>query len=309
MLVFSAAAKVCEPISAQDARARNSVPVVVQTTTPVDAAPFFYAVSAKLFERAGLDVNYQTVASGSLSMVAVIGGSSNIGFGNPLSVITAYSKGAPVELVAPGSDFVPAAPTVEIFVVPDSPIRTAKDLEERSMAVTGLHDLLSISVRAWADANGADSTKIRFVELAPSAMIAGLQTKRIDAAPIFEPNRAAAIEAGLRSIGAPYAAIGKDFLTGAWFGNRTWVSQHRDAALRFADVIRVAGEYANSHYESLFPLISSYSKVTVDVLSKTNRPHFPAGISPTSIQALINVAVKYGEIPSAIRAQDVILSR
>ena len=161
LLTVSAATTVRVPASAQSP-ARGLVPVVVHTTTPVDVVPFFYAMSAKLFERAGLEVSHQPVATGSFALVAVIGGGANIGFANPLSVITAYAKGAPVELVAPGSEFVPAAPIVEIFVTPDSPIRTAKDLEERSMAVTGLHDLLFISMRAWADANSADSSKIRF---------------------------------------------------------------------------------------------------------------------------------------------------
>src|ERR1700749_4818017 len=115
MLALFAVANVRTRLFAQETPARGLLPVVVQTTTPVDVVPFFYAVNAKLFERAGLDVTYQPVASGSLSMVAVIGGAANIGFANPLSVITGYAKGAPVEFIAPGSEFVPAAPIVEIF--------------------------------------------------------------------------------------------------------------------------------------------------------------------------------------------------
>jgi len=283
------------------------VPVQVVTTTPIDVVTFFYSVEQKAFERAGLDVTYQTIASGAQAMVAVIGGNANVGFGNPLSIVTAYAKGAPVQLIAPGSDFVPSAPTSQIFVLPDAPIRTAKDLEDRSVAVTGLHDLMAIAVRAWADEGGADSSKIRFIEMPPSSTIAALQAKRVDAAGLFEPLRAEASGLGMRAIGAPYASISHDFITGAWFGNSAWIAAHRDAALRFADVIRSAGEYANAHYTDLIPLISRYSKMAPDVIARTNRPRFPAAITPAAIQPLINVTAKYKEIPAAFRAQDIIL--
>ena len=69
-----------------------------------------------------------------------------------------------------------------------------------------------------------------------------------------------------------------------------------------------AGSYANAHYVDLIPLISSFSKMSPEVIGRTNRPHFPAAVTPAAIQPLVNVAAKYKEIPSAFRAQDVILS-
>jgi NitT/TauT family transport system substrate-binding protein len=290
-------------------RAQARLPIQVVTTTPIDVVTFFYGVEAKLFERAGLDVTFSTIGSGAQAMVAVIGGSANVGFGNPLSIVTAYAKGAPVQFIAPGSEFVPSAPTSQIVVLPDAPIRTPKDLEDRSVAVTGLHDLMAIAVRAWADEGGGDSSKIRFIEIPPSSTIAALQAKRVDAAGLFEPLRAQATALGMRAIGAPYASISREFITGAWFGNSAWIGANREAALRFASVIRTAGEYANAHYAELVPMISTFSKIAPDVIEKTNRPHFPQAVTPAAIQPLINVCAKYKEIPAAFRAQDIILSR
>jgi hypothetical protein len=45
-----------------------------------------------------------------------------------------------------------------------------------------------------------------------------------------------------------------------------------------------------------------------ETIGRTNRPHFPAAVTPAAIQPLVNVAAKYKEIPTAFRAQDAILS-
>lgn len=283
-------------------------PLVVNlTATQPDTVPFFYGMQEGLFGRAGLDITYQAVASGSVGMVAVLGSAANIAFGNPYSVVAAFAKGAPLQFVAPGSDA--AAEAALLFTLPASPIRAAKDLEDRTVAVTGLHDLLAIAIRSFVDGTGGDSTKVRFVELPPSAMIGALQEGRVEAAGLFEPFRSAALGMGLRSIGAPYASIGRGYLVGAWFANRSWLDQHRETALRFADVIRVAGQFANGHYEELIPLIATYSKMAPDVLQRVYRPHFAAAVTPKGIQPLIDVAARYQEIPAAFRAQDIILSR
>jgi len=287
--------------------ARALTPVVVNVTTPVDVVTFYYSAQQKLFERAGLDLTYQIVPSGAVALIAVVGGAANIGFGNPFSLVTAYLKGAPIQLLAPGGEYLTSLPNSAIFVLPDSPIRTGKDLEDRAFAVTGLHDLMAIAVRGWADANGGDSAKIRFVEMPPSAMLAALQAKRVDAIGAFEPFRSEALAAGARAIGSPYDAIAKQFITGAWFGNTTWIGQHRDAAIRFAEVIRAAGEYANAHYDELIPLMSSYSKIPSEVLQRSNRVHFPSTLSPAAIQPMIDIAAKYHEIAAPFRAQDMIL--
>jgi len=299
------------PVCAYPTRARAQTtpaitPVVVNlTAAQPDVVPFFYSIEQKLFEHAGLNIQYQAVASGSLAMVAVLAGAVNIGFGNPYTIVNACSKGAPLQIIAPGSDA--AATATTIFVLPDSPIRSAKDMEGRVMAVTGLHDLNTIGTRMWADAAGADSSKIRFVESPPSSNIAALQAKRIDVACLFEPFRSEAIRLGFRMLGSPYGSIAKSFLVGAWFGERNWIAQHHDAAVRFADVLRVANEYVDRHYDELLPLISSFTKMDIDVLRRANRPHFPPTVTPGAIQPLIDVAVKYKEMPTAFRAEEILL--
>lgn len=289
------------------AYAQGRTPIIVETSTPFDVLPFFYGMQQGLFEKAGLDISVQMVSSGSLAMVAITGGSAQLGFSNTLSLITAYGRGITTQMVAPGSAWNPAAPNNTVFVDGDSPIRTAKDLEGRVVGVSGLHDLFSLSIRNWAQTNGADVSKINFVELPPPSMIAAIKGKRIDAFMAYDPFRTGAIAAGCRALTNPYDTIGKGFLTGVWFGAGDWIAHNHDAALRFARVIHTAAAYTNTHFTELIPLIVQFSKNTTEVVRQSAQAFVPPSLTPAEIQPVIDVAARFGEIKAPFTASEIIL--
>ena len=290
------------------AQSPGRVPITVSVAAATDVLPYFYAVQQGMFERAGLDVTQIVGTSGSANLVAVAGGSANIGFANCLSLIIAHTKGVPIALVAPGGGYESSNPWAQLIVAADSMIKNAKDLEGRTLGVTGLHDLFAISTEAWMVKGGADPSKVHFLELPPSAMLAALQSKRIDAFTIQEPFRGAAVAAGARAIASPYDAIGKQFLTAAWFANTDWTTTNHEAAIHFAQVIHQAAEYTNAHYEQLLPLIASYSKISLDLLQLSRPIHVPLSLNAALVQPLINVATQFHEIAAPFRAQDMVLS-
>lgn len=288
------------------AQARTAI--VVSATTPSDTLPFFYALKQGMFEKAGLDVTAVPSPGGAASVVAVVGGAAQIGFCNTLTLAAAHLKGVPVALLAPGGEYNTNAPHATLQVLPDAPIRSAKDLEGKVVAVTGLHDLLSVSTQAWIEKAGADPTKVKFIELPPGTMLAALQSKRVDAAAVYEPYQSAALVAGMRTLGKPYDAIAPRFLTAGWFTTTTWINDHHDAALRFAQIVNQSQEYTNAHYDELIPFIAEFSKQTPEVLAKMPHVHVPNTTSPASIQPLIDLAVKFKELSQPFKAADLIMA-
>jgi NitT/TauT family transport system substrate-binding protein len=135
---------------AQSAR----LPVSVIVTTTADAAPFFYAQQQGLFEKAGLDVTAMIVASGSIATAAVIGGSAQVAQSNIFTVVLAHARRIPLVLIAPGGQNNPASPNLDLFVLRDGPIKTAKDLDGRTLGVTSVHDQQSLGARALIEAAG-----------------------------------------------------------------------------------------------------------------------------------------------------------
>src|SRR5690348_2409764 len=167
--------------------AQTAIPVTVAMAPTVDATSFYYALKSDAFARNGLNLTVNQVTSGNLGIVAIVGGAANIALSNALSIAQAHQKGVPLQLIAGAGLYDTNAPITRIFVLNDSPIRTAKDLEDRVVAVSGLHDLLGLAVRAWLAQQGAESTKVRFTGVPQTAMLAALESKRVDAIAQFEP--------------------------------------------------------------------------------------------------------------------------
>jgi NitT/TauT family transport system substrate-binding protein len=284
------------------------LPVTITVSPATDVLPYFYARQQGMFEKAGLDITEIAGTSGSANLVAVAGGSAQIGFANCVSIAVAFAKGVPVVMLASGGGYDAAAPWAQTFVLPEAPIRSAKDLEGKTVGVTGLHDLFAMAIKNWMEKQGADPGTLHFVELPPSAMIAAIQSKRIDAFTIQEPFRGAAQAAGLRAIAAPYDAIARQFLTAGWFVNSTWAAANRETALRFARVIHDAAAYTNEHFEELLPLISSYSKIPLESLRQSRPIKVPLSLRPGIIQPLLDVANHFHELPGPVRAQDLVLA-
>lgn len=289
------------------AQAPSRTPITVSTTTPSDTLPFFYARDHGMFDRVGIDITTEISPSGANSLVALVGGAVQVGYVNTLSLSEAHAKGIPVEAIAPGGEYNTNRPHAKLLVMPDSPIKTAKDLEDKIVAVTGLHDLLAVSVRAWLDKNGADPDGVHFVELGAPAMYAAMSEHRVDAIAVYNPFMAAAEASGARVLGKPYDAIATSFLTAAWCADANWVAAHRATALAFGKVIHDAAAYTNPHYTDLIPFIAGFSKTEVATLEKMQPVLVPPAVTAADIQPLIDVSAKYKELAASFPARDEIL--
>src|ERR1700722_11819582 len=99
-LALGSAAIATRPAAAQAPALRH---LTVASAQDADAVACLYAQEAGLFRKAGLDVTLTPNASGSAIASAVIGGAVDIGKSSLTALITAYSKGIAIVLVAPSA--------------------------------------------------------------------------------------------------------------------------------------------------------------------------------------------------------------
>jgi len=283
-------------------------PIVAAPNTAADQVVFYYAQQSGIFARAGLDVTAVAAPSGSASLLAVVAGTANVAFSNTLSLAVAHAKGIPIVLVAPGGLYDTNAPIVRALVTADSEVRSARDLVGRTISVAGLHDLLSLGAIAWLAQGGVAQDQVHFVEIPAGAMLAALQAKRTDAMVVYQPFDVAAINAGARVIAKPYDAIALVFQAGIWFASTAWANEHRDATRRFVAAMHESSVYVNAHFEELFPMISAFTKIDVDMLRKIPRPRFPPALSAALIQPVIDAAAKFHELSAPFRAQEMMFA-
>ena len=281
------------PVQAQ---ADDTILVVTNPATP--ALAVFYADDRGMFAKAGLHVKIQIVNSGSAAVQAVVGGAAQVAFTNPLTLTDAVAKGIPLQIVAPGGEYNHSAPSTRLLVMPDSPIKTIADLDGKTVAVTGLHDLLSIGMQSLADQQGGHSSSIHFVEVPPSTMYAALQQHRVDAVIDYDPFTSVMVQDGARTVGLPLDGIAPVFDGAMYIANTPWLQAHHDEAAKFAQVIHDASLYATAHFAELIPFISKYTKMPVATLQKIAPEIYPGGMYPELLQPVIDVAAKYEHFPS-----------
>jgi NitT/TauT family transport system substrate-binding protein len=286
-----------------------ALPMIALVLPTVDAMPFYYALKTGLFDKAGLALTYQSIASGNLAIQSVVAGAAQVGLANPLSLAQAHARNIPVQAVSGGGLYTAQNPIAKIFVLKDSPVHNGVDLEGRVVAITGLHDLLSLAFKAWLASQGADPTKIRFIELAQAQMLPALQQGRIDAMGMFEPFSTAAEDSGtVRALATPYAAIAKQFNTTLWFGYGPWIAENREAVSRFVRVMQSATAYANGHMSDMVPIVASYTGMTVEVAGRALHAKTAPLALASNLQPLIDSAAKFGELAAPFPARDVLLN-
>jgi len=155
---------------------------------------------------------------------------------------------------------------------------------------------------------GVDSTKIHFVEMPPPTMQAALESKRVDAISTFEPWSSNVDATGkARTIAYPYNAIARQFAVTAWFAHGSWLATHKDAALRFGQVIRTATEYTNAHLAEMIPIVAAGTGMTTEVVKNALKAKTAPTVVPAQVQPMIDAAAKLGELPAAFPAREMIL--
>jgi NitT/TauT family transport system substrate-binding protein len=272
-----------------------------------DITPLVYAIKTGMFTRAGLDVQSMPTNSGAATAAAVVSGSYEVGKSSLTSLMNAHVRNVPLVVVAAGVVHETKNPFAKLVVLPDSPYRTGKDFDGKTIAVSSLNDLSTVSVDTWIDKTGGDAKAVHFVELPVSAMQAAVAERRVDAAFMLYPPLAEAVASGkVRVVSVPYDAIAPFFVLSGWFTTTDYAAKHPDVIRKFVDVMYRAAAYANRHPADTAPMMSELTKVPMSIYANMSRVGAATATNPRDWQPLIDAAAKYGVIPHAFPAKDFI---
>lgn len=271
------------------------------------ATSALYAIKAGLFKKVGLNVEITAMNSGAAVASAVAGGAVQIGNSSLISIMEARQRRIAFSLVATSGMIETDVPYAALVVAKNSPIKSAKDLDGKTLASPALRDLNAISMAAWMDQNGGDSTTAKFIELSAAASMQAVADGRVDAAIIGTPFLQAGIEAGqLRILGKAFDAVAKRFIHIGWFTTDDWAAKNRDAVEKFARVMHEAAVYCNAHQKDTTDLIIEFGKVDPKLAPRLARVTFAEYLTAKDIQPLVDVAAKYHAIEKSFDAQEMI---
>lgn len=271
--------------------------------------PVLWGQKSGMFRAAGLDVDLTPQSSGSAITAGVVGGSYQVGKSSIIPLVTAYAKNIPVKVVAPGGLYRAAKPHIAMLVRADSPLRTAAQMNGKTIGVSSIDDLYTLSMKLWVDKNGGDSSTLKFVELPLAAIGAALLSQRIDAGGSGTPELQAALDSNnFRIFAHTYDAIAPVFMYSAWFATNDDIANDRSALTTFSRTERQAAAYVNAHpAETVAPLAAFTNTAAADI-AKMTRAMMATTLDPKLIQPVIDVCVRYKTIPSTFDASAMIAS-
>lgn len=269
--------------------------VRILTFTSENAAEPFFAQDMGFFKDASLDVSITRSTTDPATVSSVVGGAADIGYSTVGTIASAYAKGVPITVIAPASEYdSPATRGLTSIMLPaTSSIRTAKDLDGKTIAVAGLGSIAVVSVESWMEQNGGDPSSVKFIEIPISAEVASLNAGRFDAAQITEPFIGAAKRAGGKVLVYGYDSIAKHFIMGAWFTTRQWAKDHPDLVRQYQAVMHKTATWANRNHDQTGPIVAKYSKLDLDLIASMTRSRYGESLTPQLMQPIIDSFAHY----------------
>jgi NitT/TauT family transport system substrate-binding protein len=273
------------------------------------ATPLLYALKQGMFKNVGLDVQINRLSSGGAAATAVAGGSLEIGKSSLLNIIMARVHGLPFTMVSSGGLYLSDNPLGGLVVATNSTIKTAADLNGKTVQSAAIGDINTLATRSWVDAHGGDSATLKFIEMSPPEAIGALVQGRIDAATVTTPVYTQAITSGKARAAMPiFDGIGPRYMITGWFANENYVAAHKDVIAKFAEVMRQAEAYCNTHGDATKPLIADFTGLDPALIAKMPNIVYPASLNRRDIQPVIDTAVRYKTLEKSFDAQQMISS-
>lgn len=275
-------------------------------TTPIDpGAEPYYAQDLGFFRDAGLDATVLSVASGAVVVNSVVAGSAEIGTANLTSLAIAFNHGIPITVVAPCAFYDSKTPTPLLLVSKNSSIRSASDLNGKTVGVAGLGTVVEWAPRIWMDKNGGDSKTLHFVEMNMPLMGDALSAGRVDASVVAEPFLSQD-RSQTRVLAQVYDAIAPRFSISSFFSMTSWARANADIVARFQSVIARTAAWANTHHDQSAEILARHSKIKPEIAKNMVRIGFEERLNAKMMQPLIDLVAHYGGIDAAFPADQLI---
>jgi NitT/TauT family transport system substrate-binding protein len=258
----------------------------------VDVAPIYLGIEQGFFEDRDIELTVELAQGGAAIVPAVMSDQYQFGFSNVVSMMVARSEGLPVRLVGPGvrSTSEQGADFNGVAVPGDSPIRTAADLEGKTVGVNTLNNICGVSINESVRKAGGDPSRLTYVELPPPDMPAALDAGQIDATCMSEPFLSGYLAAGGRTVASNYADVAPDADIAVYFTSEKLLQSDPDLVARFTEALAESEAYAQEHADETRATATTYTSLTAEQVAGVTLPRFPTEFNRDSLERIAELA-------------------
>ncbi|MFI7412695.1 ABC transporter substrate-binding protein [Streptomyces sp. NPDC049627] len=270
--------------------------VTVGVVPIVDVAPLYLGQKKGFFGSRGLDLKMVSAQGGAAIIPGVVSGQFQFGFSNTTSLMLARTKGVPVKSVANGaaSNGKVGGDVTGVAVKRDSPVKSAKDLADRTVAVNTLQNIGDTTVRESVRKAGGDPSKVKFVEIPFDQMPAALDDGRVDAAWMGEPAMTIAKAQGARVVASPFAETDPKLTVATYFTSTKLAQDNPSLVKKFAEAMTESLRYASEHPDEARRILTTYTKISDEVIDDLTLPSWPTEVDLASLEKLASLGEEDG---------------
>ena len=274
---------------------------------------YFYVALDKGYYRAeGLEVSILRGQGSADAIKKVASGAAAVGFADAGALALARSNDAiPVKLLS----IVYAGPPHAIFAVADGRIKTAKDLEGKTVADSAF-SAIPLIFNAFAQSSGIDREKVKWISAESAALPSLLATGRVDAVGQFtvgEPLLAATV-APRTLVRIAYKDAGLDYYGNGLIATERTIAENPTMLKAFVRATqkgmrdafanpKEAGAILNKYQKQISPEVAEGETKLVSELA-TPPGHKLGVIDPTRIQRTIDIMTKSFPMKTPVQAAD-----
>jgi NitT/TauT family transport system substrate-binding protein len=288
------------PSASANGSALEKTKLTVATLPAIDSAALYVAIDQKLFEKEGLEVTPQVVQAAPEAIPMLAKGEIDAMFGNYVSMFQAHDKGVlKLRILAEGSRAAPDS--LSIMALPESPIKTPKDLEGKTINVNVLHNFQELALAQVLKANDVDPAKIKYVAVTFQNIMSSWKGGQIDAAYLGEPLvTAATAQMGARKILDPASGPAKEFPISGYVSSQDWYDKNPKTAAAFQRAIHNAAKLMENNREVVAKVLPNFTQIDAATAATVTFPFFSSSDHATRLQRVADWMLEVKWLTKAI---------
>lgn len=251
-----------------------------------------------IFEKHGLDVEVVPAQGGAQAIPALMSGDIQFAIGQPFGPFRAGLQDLGVTVFSNFSSSLAEGHDVNgVVALADSGIQSPKDLAGKKVSVNSLGAAGDLTIKAAVDADGGDSSKVEFVEVAFPDVEAQLAAGNIDAGWVPDPFMSKIAATGTLVV-SPYQAVlpGLTVLTN--FTTNELIESDPELVQDYAAAVAEALEFTQKNEDAARAAIVKHLGIPEEVAAGITLPTFDPKLDIAQITELAELAVQYQTLDS-----------
>jgi NitT/TauT family transport system substrate-binding protein len=268
-----------------------------------ETAALWGGIAAGIFAKHGIEVEVLPAQGGALAIPALANGDLDFAIGQPFGPFRADLQNLGVVIIGNyASSYATGDDINAVIASKASGIKTPKDLAGRKVSVNSLGAAGDVTIMESVAKDGGDPTKIEFVEVAFPDVAAQLENGNIDAGWVPEPFVSQLKGQGHTFVVAPYQNTIPGLPTLTTFTTTKLITEKADVVNNFAAAMKETLEWAKDPANNTAvrqALKANMSQLPPAVADALRLPEFGWTVDQTTLQQLVELAIKYKVLPAA----------